>query len=142
MVKLFYKDEYATIELDEEVPCVKLTLQGVPRFSEHYQLVQVKRLELMHRELANYERLHMLTDSRKAGPVLPEDVAFFKLNVFPEMESAGIRFLAVIMPSGKFTRFMVQEMVVNASRVEVKTFEDMRQARAWLKSKSVVMNSR
>lgn len=139
MVKLYYKDEYATIELDDEVPCVKLTLQGVPRFSEHYQLVQVKRLELMHRELKNFEILHMLTDSRAAGPVLNEDVEFFKLNVLPEMERAGIRFLAVVMPSGKVTRLTVQEMLADANSASVKTFEDMRQARSWLRSKSTVI---
>lgn len=139
MVKLYYKDEYATIELDDEVPCVKLTLQGVPRFSEHYQLVQVKRLELMHRELKNFEILHMLTDSRAAGPVLNEDVEFFKLNVLPEMERAGIRFLAVVMPSGRVTRLTVQEMLADANSASVKTFEDMRQARSWLRSKSTVI---
>lgn len=140
MVKLFYKDEYATIELDDEVPCVKLTLQGVPRFSEHYQLVQVKRLELMHREISNFEILHMLTDSRAAGPVLNEDVDFFKLNILPEMERVGIRYLAVVMPTGKFTRMTVQEMVADANTMEVRTFDDMRQARAWLKGKTIVMN--
>jgi hypothetical protein len=127
MVKLFYKDEYATIELDDEVPCVKLTIQGVPRFSEHYQLVQVKRLELMHREISNFEILHMLTDSRAAGPVLNEDVDFFKLNILPEMERVGIRYLAVVM-----------EMVADANTTEVRTFDDMRQARAWLRSKTSV----
>lgn len=140
MVKQFYKDEYATIELDDEVPCVKLTLQGMPRFSEHYQLVQIKRLELMHRELKNFERLHMLTDSRAAGPVLNEDVEFFKQSVMPEMERAGIRFLAVVMPTGKFTRHTIKEMVADASTAEVKMFDDMREARAWLRSKATVLN--
>lgn len=139
MVKQFYKDEYATIELDDEVPCVKLTLQGMPRFSEHYQLVQIKRLELMHRELKNFERLHMLTDSRAAGPVLNEDVEFFKQSVMPEIERAGIRFLAVVMPTGKFTRQTIKEMVADANTAEVKMFDDMREARAWLRSKSAVV---
>lgn len=138
MVKLFYKDEYATIELDDEVPCVKMTLRGVPRFSEHYQLVQVKRLELMHREIGNFEVLHMLTDSRAAGPVLNEDVDFFKHNVLPEMERVGVRYLAVVMPTGKLTRMTVHEMVADASATEVKTFEDMREARLWLRSKTKV----
>lgn len=138
MVKLFYKDEYATIELDDEVPCVKMTLFGVPKFSEHYQLVQIKRLELLHREIANFEILHMLTDSRSAGPVLPEDVEFFKLNVLPEMERVGVRYLAVVMPTGKLTRMTVHDMVADANTMEVKTFEDMREAKIWLRSKTSV----
>lgn len=138
MVKLFYKDEYTTIELDDEVPCIKMTLYGVPKFSEHYQLVQIKRLELLHREVANFEILHMLTDSRSAGPVLHEDVEFFKLNILPEMERVGVRYLAVVMPTGKLTRMMMHDMVVDANTIEVKTFEDMREAKIWLRSKTSV----
>lgn len=140
MVKQFYKDDYATIELDDEIPCVKVTLHGMPRFSEHYQLVQIKRLELMHREVKNFDVLHMLTDSRAAGPVLNEDVSFFKQSVMPEMERAGIRFLAVVMPAGKFTRQTIKEMIIDASTTEVRMFDDMREARAWLRSKSTVFN--
>ena len=77
MVKPFFKDEYATIELDETIPCVKLTLDGIPRYSEHYQFVQARRLQLMHEQVRNYPKLHMLTDSRTAGPVLDEDVEYF-----------------------------------------------------------------
>jgi hypothetical protein len=139
MVRLFYKDDYATIELDDEVPCVKLTLQGVPRFSEHYQSVQKKRLELMHQEIKNFELLHMLTDSRTAGPVLNEDVDYFKSEVMVEMERAGIKYLAVVMPSGVFTRLTVKEMTADARTIEVKTFERMQEARAWLRSKNMVL---
>src|SRR5690349_7500787 len=84
MVKPFYKDDYATIELDDSIPCIRLTLDGVPRYSEHYNHVQSKRLELMRLEVKNYPKLHMLTDSRTAGPVLDDDVSHFKNFVMPE----------------------------------------------------------
>src|SRR5687767_8507983 len=67
MVKPFFKDDYATIELDDSIPCIRLTLDGVPRYSEHYHYVQAKRIELMRLEIKNYPKLHMLTDSRTAG---------------------------------------------------------------------------
>lgn len=139
MVKQFFKDDYASLELDNDVPCVKLTLRGVPRFSEHYQQIQLKRLDLMHSELKNFETLHMLTDSREAGPVLTDDVNFFKDQILPEMERAGVKYLAIVMPAGKFTRLTVNEMTADADTIKVGTFEQMRDARAWLKSKSVVM---
>lgn len=56
MLRLFFEDDYATIELDDAVPCVKTTLRGVPRSSEHYQEVQKKRLELMRREINHFRR--------------------------------------------------------------------------------------
>jgi hypothetical protein len=133
MVKPFYQDEYATIELDDSIPCVRLTLDGVPRYSEHYNFVQKKRLELMHQEIRNYPKLHMLTDSRTAGPVLDEDVHYFKTNVMPAMERAGVRYLAIVMPASKFTRMTIREMTEDPRLMTVQYFDSMREARHWLR---------
>jgi hypothetical protein len=137
MVKPFYKDDYATVELDDSIPCVRLTLTGIPRYSEHYQLVQTKRLELIHREIKNYPKLHMLTDSRTAGPVLDDDVNHFKTNVLPEMEKVGIRFLAIVMPHNKFTQLTIREMTEDARQIKVRYFDSMREARYWLRKMTV-----
>ncbi|MEI9919575.1 MAG: hypothetical protein WDO14_12320 [Bacteroidota bacterium] len=135
-VKLFYQDEYATLELDESVPCVKLKLEGMPRFSEHYQLVQRKRLDLMREGMKRHKLLHMLTDSRTAGPVIEEDVQHFREKILPEMEKAGVRYLAIVMPSNVFTRMTIQDMTNGASLITVRYFESIREAREWLRSKS------
>jgi len=135
-VTLYYQDEYATLELDDSVPCVKLKLDGMPRFSEHYQFVQSKRLELMKEGLKKHKLLHMLTDSRTAGPVLEEDVKYFRENVMPEMEKAGVRYLAIVMPTNVFTRMTIQDMTTNINPVTVRYFESIREAREWLRSKS------
>ena len=137
MVKPFFKDEYATIELDETIPCVKLTLNGIPRYSEHYQFVQTKRLELMREQIRNYPKLHMLTDSRTARPVLDEDVEHFKTMVMPEMEKAGVRYLAIVMPKNKFTQLTIKEMTEHTPVMTVKYFESMREARYWLRKMTV-----
>jgi hypothetical protein len=135
-VTLYYQDEYATLELDESVPCVKLKLEGMPRFSEHYHFVQTKRLELMKEGMKRHKLLHMLTDSRAAGPVLEEDVNYFRERVMPEMEKAGVRYLAIVMPSSVFTRMTIQDMTSNANLITVRLFESIREAREWLRSKS------
>ena len=133
MVKPFFKDEYATLELDDSLPCIKLTLEGIPRYSEHYQFVQQKRIELIKQEIRNYPKLHMLTDSRMAGPVLDEDINYFKQHVMPEMEKIGIRYLAVVMPASKFTRLSIKEMEEGAAVMKVRNFESIREARSWLR---------
>jgi hypothetical protein len=133
MVKAFYQDEYATIELDDSIPCVKLTLNGVPRYSEHYEFVQKKRLELIRQEIRNYPKLHMLTDSRTAGPVLDEDVNHFKSRVLPEMERAGVRYLAIVMPKSKYTQLTIRDMTQEVQVMTIRYFESMREARHWLK---------
>jgi hypothetical protein len=132
-LKPFFKDQYATIELDDSIPCIRMTLDGVPQHSDHYRQIQSKRLELVHREIRNYPKLHLLTDSRTAGPVLDEDVAHFKVHVLPEMERAGIRCLAIVMPIGKFTQLTIREMTENTRLMTVRYFESMREARLWLR---------
>jgi hypothetical protein len=133
MATPFYKDEYATLELEGSIPCITLTLNGIPRYSEHYHLVQSKRLELMRREISNYPLLHMLTDSRTAGPVLDEDVTHFKTQILPAMEQAGVRYLAIVIPSNKFTRLTIREMTAEAKVMTVRYFESLGEAKLWLK---------
>jgi len=134
---VFFKDDYATIELDDSIPCIKLTLNGIPRSSEHYQFIQQKRLELMNREIRNYPKLHMLTDSRSAGPVLDEDVAHFRTVVMREMEKAGVRYLAIVMPKNKFTRLTIKEMTDLSPVIVVRFCDSVREARHWLKKMTV-----
>jgi hypothetical protein len=133
MASPFYQDEYATIELDISIPCIQVTLTGIPRFSEHYQQVQEKRLELLRREKLHLPELQMLTDSRTAGPVLDEDVHYFKTNVMPAMEKEGIRYLAVVMPSNKFTQLTIKEMTEGPGEIQVRYFDALQDARMWLK---------
>jgi hypothetical protein len=133
VIRPYYKDEYASIELDDSIPCIRLTLHGVPRYSEHYHEVQRKRLELTKLEVKNYPKLHMLTDSRTAGPVLDEDVLYFKTRVLPEIESAGIRFLAIVMPASKFTQLAIRDMTEKTRILTVRYFDSMRDARLWLR---------
>ena len=129
----FFKDEYATIELDDTIPCIRLELNGVPRYSEHYNFVQQKRLELMYREIKNYPKLHMLTDSRNAGPILDEDIEHFRKNVLPEIEKAGVRHLAIVIPRSKFTIHTIKEMTENTKVISVRYFESLREAKIWLR---------
>ena len=138
MAKPFFEDEYAVIEFDETIPCVKVKLRGVPRGSEHYQLVQSKRLELMAQEVRNYPKLHMLTDSTTAGPVLDEDIAYFKDEVMPVMEKAGVRYLAIVVPTNKFTQLTIREMTQDAEVMKVRYFDSLRDAKQWLRRMTVL----
>jgi hypothetical protein len=133
MTKVYFKDDYATIEFDDSIPCIKLTLNGIPKSSEHYAEVQTRRLELMQQEVKNYPKVHMLTDSRTAGPVLEEDVSFFRDCVMPAMEKAGVKCLAIVMPKNKFTQLTIRDMTQNARAVTVRYFDSMREARNWLR---------
>lgn len=129
----YYEDEYATVAFDESIPCVLLAFHGIPRYSEQYRLVQQKRLELIRIHKKNYPTLQLLTDSRTAGPVIEEDVAYFKSSVLPEIERVGIRFLAIVMPKNIFTRLTIDEMTGETRQLTVRYCQTMEEARTWLK---------
>jgi hypothetical protein len=56
----------------------------------------------------------------------------------PEMERMGIRYLAVVMPSSKFTRLSIVEMERARELMEVRNFESMREARSWLRKMTLL----
>jgi hypothetical protein len=130
----YFQDDYATIELDSTIPCIRMELNGVPRSSDHYQYVQLKRLELVMQEIGNYPNLNLLTDSSNAGPVLDEDVEHFRRNILPEIEKAGVENLAIVLPKSKYTILTVREMTEHTHSITVRYFETIHEAKTWLKN--------
>jgi|SRR5690349_20370052 len=137
MKAVYFQDEYATIGLDDSIPCIGMELNGVPKTSEHYRFVQTKRLELISREIKNYPKLHLLTDSSNAGPVLDEDVEHFRRDVLPEIERLGIRHLAIVLPKSKYTILAIKEMTEHTHTINVRYFETIQEAKIWLKKMTI-----
>lgn len=117
----------------ESIPCIKVRLSGVPHSSEHYQFVHTKLLECIQSEIENYCRLHLLTDSSKAGLVLDEDMTFYKTNIVPAMEKAGIRYHAVVLPESLFVRLMINQTDLSTRKLKVEYFNTVSGACKWLK---------
>src|SRR5215203_25772 len=118
-VKKFYEDEYAMLSFVESVPCIKVRLSGVPHSSDHFQFVYGKLIDYIQTEIIHYCRLHMLTDNSKAGLVLDEDVLFYKEKVIPEMEKAGIRYHAVVLPESTFLRMVINDISLSTKKIKV-----------------------
>jgi len=129
----FYEDRYATLSFEDAIPCVKLKLSGIPQSSEHYQLVQHKLIESVHTGLENFVRLHLLTDSSKAGLVLDEDILYYQTTIVPALEKAGIRFHAIVLPDSRIARLTTQQAMVSTRKLKVECFDSLRGAHAWLK---------
>jgi hypothetical protein len=131
--KPFYEDQYASVSVVESVPCVKLKLSGNPKGSDHYQYVQTKLLEAIRDQIRNYCRLHLLTDSTEAGLVLEEDITYFKSNIIPAMEEAGIRYHAIVLPQNFFAAFIKNQTSLSHRKLKVEYFESVLGAFTWLK---------
>jgi hypothetical protein len=131
--KKFYEDQYASLSFEDAIPCVKLKLSGVPQSSDHYQFVQHKLIESVHTGLENFVRLHLLTDSSKAGLVLDEDILYYQTTIIPALEKAGIRFHAVILPDSLIARLTLHQAMLSTRKLKVECFDTLRGAHAWLK---------
>lgn len=134
-LKKFFEDEYATLSFVESIPCVKLKITGVPHSSEHFQLVHEKVVEFIQSELENYCRLHLLTDNTKAGIVLEEDIQFYKDVIIPEIEKAGVRFHAIVLPESAFVRMVSSQTQLSTKKLKVEYFNTVSGASKWLKNR-------
>lgn len=133
--KKFYEDQYAKVSFVESIPCIKVKLSGVPRCSEHYQFVNSKLLEFIDKEIDNYCRLHLLTDSTEAGLILDEDMTYYRMNVIPAMEKAGIRYHAVVLPESFLARLFVNQTSLSTKKLKVEYFNTLSGACKWLRNR-------
>jgi len=131
----FYEDQYASVSVVESVPCVKIKLSGFPTGSDHYQFVQSKLLETICNQINNFCRLHLLTDSTEAGLVLEEDIMYYKTNIIPRLEEAGIRYHAIVLPPNFVARWIRNQMALSNHKLKVEFFDKLRDARRWLKKR-------
>ena len=131
----FYEDEYARVSVVESVPCVKIKLSGFPAGSDHYRFVQSKLLETIWNQINNFCRLHLLTDSTEAGLVLEEDIMYYKMNIIPRLEEAGIRYHAIVLPPNFVARWIRNQMDFSNRKLKVKFFDTLADARRWLKKR-------
>ena len=129
----FYEDQYASLTVVESVPCVKIKLSGVPQGSDHYQFVQSKLLEIILNQINNFCRLHLLTDSTEAGMVLEEDIMYYKMNIIPRLEEAGIRYHAIVLPPNFVAQWIRNQMALSNHKLKVEFFDKLLDARRWLK---------
>jgi hypothetical protein len=131
----FYEDQYASVSVVESVPCVKIKLSGFPTGSDHYQFVQSKLLEIIWNQINNFCRLHLLTDSTEAGLVLDEDITYYKTNIIPRLEEAGIRYHAIVLPPNFVARWIRNQMDLSNHKLKVEFFDKLLDARRWLKKR-------
>jgi hypothetical protein len=131
--KKFYEDQYAVVSFVESVPCIKIKVSGVPHSSEHYQFVQSRVLETIQLEKDHYCRLHMLTDNSKAGIVLNEDIEFYNSQIIPQMEKAGIRYHAIVLPESNLVRLFVNQTSLSTKKLQVEYFNTVSGACKWLR---------
>jgi hypothetical protein len=135
----YYSDNYATIEWDATAQCIRTTLTGIPRHSHHFRLIQRKRLEFISLLRDRFQDFCILTDSRKAGPLIPDDIAFFRTKVVPRMATLGVKKMAVLEPESIFSKLVIREMMEGSNHIHLAMFGTEEAAKNWLRTKAAAV---
>ena len=77
-----------------------------------------------------------LADVRLLGPVRQVDQKWINQDWFPRAITAGLRCMATVMPKSSVARLSVKQIMSKVNEVDILTasFDDLDQARAWLRA--------
>jgi hypothetical protein len=62
-------------------------------------------------------------------------MTYFKMNIIPAMEEAGIRYHAIVLPQNFFGRFIKSQTALSNRKLKVEYFDSVLNAFKWLKKK-------
>lgn len=136
MEKVYYKDDYSTLAINEMMPCLFQKFKGTAHSSDHYKKVQDISIALVSEKLQHYKKLNMLIDSSEASSITEEDIEYYRNQVIPVLYNKGIRFIAYIPPSRRISRMIFSEVFSDLSleKLVIQQFESAIEAKRWLRS--------
>ncbi len=136
MEKVYYQDDYSTLSINEILPCLVQTFQGLAHSSEHYRKVQDFGLKLVEREMQHLTTLNVLVDSSQAGSISMDDIEYHRNKVLPMLYEKGVRFIAYIPPEKKISKIIFDEIFykVDLEELVIKQFNSSSEAKSWLAS--------
>lgn len=77
-----------------------------------------------------------LADVRLVGPIRQVDQQWVNQDWFPRAIAAGLRFMAYVSPRSSVARLSIKQIMSKVNEVEVLQgyFDDLQQARTWLRN--------
>jgi len=121
------------ITLDAAVPCV-LLVWGRYATSAQLRFVHETALDLLRRNA-----LHKMLGDDSALAVIPaDDQAWIREDWMPRALNGGLKAVASKSPNGFFGKQSVANVMSRAPReLEMRSFDQLEEARAWLQSVSI-----
>jgi hypothetical protein len=133
-MKELFQNDYQSIRLDEDVPCLIYKVGRLPSNSES--------IREGGRTLVRLSQEHpvksVLVDARDSLGVLFEDIEWNSLYVTPRLIQAGIRKIAIIGLNNDVVKMSVQEymeLTANAPLHQF-VFKTEEEAKTWLKEEA------
>lgn len=133
---VIFENEHYAISLDLQVPCVvwaakqKLSSE-VFRESEH------KLVEAFQKYVERYPKLQIFVDARIVGAVSAEDTTWVVEEILSKLSKYGLKREAFLVPESALEKLIVRNyMNKSGDTIEMKSFIDPKEAKAWLKGSS------
>lgn len=128
---IHFDEPWLTIYWDELCQAVRLEWKSYVEGEQARQGLE-EGLRLFQRKHTS----RWLADVRLLGPVRQIDQQWINQDWFPRAIAAGLRSLATVTPRSAIARMSVRQIMSKVNEVDVVNnyFDDLEQARAWLRT--------
>lgn len=123
-----FSNENGDVFYDEQTDCICLILKGYSE-SSFYRALLDKAIELM----ARYNTCKMLGDTSRCEIIAVEDQDWTNSNWAKRAIEAGLRYNAIVLSEDIFGRLSIEAITEDAKVVKVKYFDNIAEAKEWLK---------
>jgi len=127
---IYYQDPNITLEWDDLIGAVIWASVGIVK-GDQYREANDKIIELLKEKSGR----KYLSDLRKGTAVYPEDMEWAMTNWAPRATAAGLRWCAVVLPPSAVAHMQLKQVArTSETGYEMRYFENMDEAKAWLRS--------
>lgn len=100
---------------------------------EDFRMINNRFIELVKEKTCSKQ----LTDTTEMKVVAQEDQQWFTTDYLPRLKEAGLRYLAVVLPTSALAKLSVQAVQNGAinNKLETAYFDKIAEAEEWLNSK-------
>ncbi len=134
--EILYKTKNVQMYIDETIPCLIGEWDGFMPSKVFRENIS-KLLELLKEHRPNYPKLSILEDTRKLGVVARNDVQWVLEEITPLYLEIDVHYEAFVLSKDAFGQIAVKRYAsqnTEKGQFTVQTFDDLEEARTWLKS--------
>jgi hypothetical protein len=139
MLSLLFENKHLTITHHKTDQYLLLTWKGFIPSTEFRSLA----CEII-KAVEKYKVKKILSDNTDWKIISPNDYSWAASHWFPKAQDSGIEEMATVLSKDTFNRLAertVQNMA-NVSSMQIKNFESIQEATAWLTAKSILENTK
>lgn len=136
MSKMLYETDRVQMFIDESVPCLMNVWNGFVPSAEFRQSI-LKLVDLLKEQRPHYPKLNLLADTRALNVISRNDIQWVTDEINPLYLEAGAQFEAFVLSKDAFGQVAVNRYISQTTKqgiFSVQMFDDLEQAKAWLKS--------